>query len=666
MKSKESIDRVLNDASEPKANMAILIAANNDEKTRFISKDRLSSIGKKLFKKHFSDDEMFSPFTADDILPGTIEEIQATTAYKDWADDTKPATTILLVWGSSGSGKSRILDAVNENPDSTREPVNQDDPNIYVAAYILSDKRSKTTANKKSSGSSIPYALKIVALQVARQSTAYAKDLLLQLQKQEKMHFEDDIDKTWNTLRLSKFTVRRPSILYILLDAVESENLVDLGKLLALFSESQKEPGETLKIKILLAMNSSEEKVRELIQSGGLHEISAKEIGQKLIPSFVTNEMLQKGLFQDSDRETRRLKHYTLKQLTASRDTNFDKARRKLNNIRDAIENNLLRGDLQRLLEDAGSKSVEREGQEILRELERTLGSTDAALLNSILKWLTASQWRCMKLPILEAALHLENASLPIEPLTKKINHRFGRALVWRGETVCMNDSVEMYLREAWNNETDRGRTPVDEPRITLDISIKNATQLMVEQFVWNLNEHMVSGNFDFGPVKANGTIHLEVDKLSAQLEVTHLCFKLMNEGWDDDTQAMLSYAYTEFPRHLALLRDMQHLINNNERKTIGEDLIAFLADTYCFDQRHQSYGDGAWMIDLDLTSAVKFWLTDEMTLRQLPLKEQRWIQQSLDPNAGPLAFMRSQAVSIWPEMAFRLEIRVSRTVGLD
>lgn len=638
LESEENTKKILRDNGELLTGVGQLLANSNDEKMKFANKDRVQAIRKSLFDgKGPADEEMSAGVFDDDIVPNTFETIETTSEYQTWDQDETNST--LVIWGSSGSGKSRFMDAIKQHLDNARNNAERDRRSIYVAAFNFSEKISKTTGRKKFGKSLVPHALRVLAFQVAEQSTTYAKDLFLQLETNKIKTNDDDHESVWKSLRLAKLNISPSPRLYILLDAVDAE-LEDARTLMKLLGDQREIAA--LRIKVLLTTARAEDGADMLTHNYSL-AISAADIKAKLLPSFVRSKMIEMGIFQDPEKSSRLLRQKVFEGVVQPHVT-FRNAAEKLSKIKAAIEDSAPRSIITDILDERSIGSTAQEGQSIMTSLETSLNSGDIALLSSILMWLIGSDGTCLTLETLEAALRFEKADLPIEPLAKKIKSTFSKAIAWRSNDVVeLQPGVEAFLTARHEHLQLQG----NEPLITMEISIRDATPSAVTQFVWNLHESLTNGKFEFDATNTKGR-RIQVSKLSTHMTIISLCFKILSEGWTDDTEEMMWYAQWEVPRQLVLLQEMQRNVRKSDRKLIGEGLISFLRDPQAFEDHHQRYSDiRSWCSDEDKLNAFRFWLEDEETVQQLPIKEQRWIREVMKAENGKLGFLCDLVQSI-------------------
>ncbi|KAJ9603191.1 hypothetical protein H2200_012486 [Cladophialophora chaetospira] len=261
MNNSEATKQILSVTSEMNAEVKLLVARSNNEKTKQVNKDRLSRICRKLFERP-PGDEILIALPQEDMLPDTLDTLQATTEHQQWLEDLATPRSVLVLWGPPGCGKSRMLEAVRAHLEILRDEAGKDQANTYTAFFDFNDTRFKAARGLKGKGAAsfISDALRIMAYQVASQSTTYTTDLVVATDsKAAKISKETDIEALWSLLGLSRLSTSATSTLYVLLDGMEEQGAEGQKLLRALLnSEASQAPG-SLRIKILMTWTSNPE-----------------------------------------------------------------------------------------------------------------------------------------------------------------------------------------------------------------------------------------------------------------------------------------------------------------------------------------------------------------------------------------------------------------------
>lgn len=654
MNNSEATKQILSFAGEMRSDVRLLVARSNIEKTKQVNKDRLDRIGRKLFDRP-PGEEMLVALKQEDTLPKTLETLQATEEYKQWSEDSSSARSVLILWGPAGCGKSRMLEEFRAHLEVQRDDADKGEPNTYTAFFDFNDTRPKAVQDQRGKGptSSISHALRSIAYQVANQSTTYATDLFVQLSKGSdskaaNIRQEKDVEALWSSLGLAQLSTTETSTLYILLDGIERESPTEEQKLMrALLKTPDRIAPELLRIKILLTRKLKPEPDTSVSSA-----LSLNQVNQDLVVAFAFEEMKRLDILQHRHKETRTLRRDVLKRLsTHPEHFTFEIVKARLAMLKKAIDDEAPKGTMDTILNTKVSYDSAGEGRALLEELEREFAqkTKSVVLLNKLLIWLVLSHTEYWGIEELEAALHLENAELPIEPLGVKISRSYHKAIDTGERFVSLNPVLRDVLHENSLPIDGKDAPALEERSISLNITINNADESTIKQFVWDLNEHMSTGRFDFSKTSGQNAIaKIGVSAVEGNLTITRLCFKLMNEGWDKQTEPLLWYACAYLPRHLAYLQKMALKIRASDKHMIGEGLVTLLRENYVFEQNHEHHGtDPSWMENDDEIGAIRFWLAEPETKGQLPLKERRWIDGALQESRGRLGFLLDLAIAI-------------------
>lgn len=639
LKHEEDVKEILASAGETNVFVRSLAVANNDEKTKLVNKGRIDTIVDKIFPKGergLAQDPSQMPQSQEDLLFDTFEALANHEKYKQWIYSSPSGRAALFLLGPPGTGKSRMIEALKDKLDKIRSSASKNAPSTYVAFYGFSGQRTRTSKDDKRTNSSIPHALRSMAVQVAQQSTNYAKDLARQLQQEQNISQMDDIERLWQALRLSTFDAPPESSLYLLFDGVEQERESMIHALVNIFAGSKRQQkNDRLRVRAVLA---GDPKVRFAGSSAAT--ISMDDLNKELVQAYAIKEMKRLQIFQDFDKKSTARRELVVQTLRDSEACNFVTVRQKLERLRDAVDNDCPSSELTRVLADEKGQTYNAAAKQLLDKLAVTLSPKHISQLNSIIMWTLYSQsnWP-FQIQELEAVLYLEQDKDTLESLDKKIKQRYGGVFNRDDSSLYLNPNLREYLSHSDDSPSSSEEACV--PLITMNISIQDAQEKVVRQFIWNLNEQMSSGKFDFASHSDVSKNKIRVNRLDGHLTITRLCFKLLNEGWQEQTEAMVSYALDYTPKHLTELRKMVSRISTTDKKMLGQGLVGFLSDPYYFaEDPEKDFGSGEyWLVESEDVESVRFWL--QQSLDQLQPHEARWVKQVTQQSEGRLGHMK-------------------------
>lgn len=640
------------------------VTANSDEKTQTVNQERLKNIEARIYAKHdrfLIGESSQLPSYMDEFIPDTLPNLHKWQQYHDWKEAAAgPERAALLLTGDVGSGKSCMMAALKEELDNIRLNAQKGAPSTYVALHVFSGHQSGISNDGdkfKSSSSTILAALRSMAVQVARQSTYYAADLEKQLsiENNQKINKVDNIEALWGLLRLSTFKAPPEAVMYLLFDGIEKETESNIRALLRLFVGSQAERQQrkdTLKVRAVLTFTT---KLRYAL-GFSIPEIPMDIVTEELIQQHAEGELERLRIFQGTDKKSfaRRtsiidaVKKFGIQANSSRRTWNFADVNHKLKQIYSAIQRGASSGELSEILDDEPQKKVNPNRKRELQKLTATLSSKQVSEINQLLPWLLYSELKSeswMGVDELEAVLFLATNIDSLQSLTQKMQDPFARLFQYRSGLVRLNQDVEAVLRQG---EEDPVTTPfLDEPRISLDISIRNTQEAVVRQFVWKLNEEVSKGLFDFSSYADASANGLHANKLEGYLTITRLCLKLLNEGWTEETEAVVWYAREHLPKHFIELHRRIAQVSLSDRSIITRGLVSFLRDPYHLihdEDRH--FGDGEyWLADSASKEAVYSWL--QKTSSQLQGSEKRWADTVLQAKYSNIEHLRGVACSV-------------------
>lgn len=640
------------------------VTVNSDEKTQTVNKERLRNIEERIYAKHdrfqIEESSPLPPYL-DYFLPNTLSALHRWTSYRTWKKATTGANrAALLLTGDVGSGRSCMMGALKEELDGMRLNAQKGEPSTYVALYTFLGHRfgmGDDNDKLKSMGSFIPSALRSMAVQVARQSTYYAADLdnQISMEKNQSINKVDNIDTLWGLLRLSTFEAPPGAVMYLLFDGIEMENESNVRALLRLFVGSQAErhqKRDTLKLRAAFTFSTQ---LRYALEYQ-IPEIRMDAVTEELIERYTRDELKRLGIFQGTDRVSyaRRediinaVQRFSDRTHKSRRTWNFTDVNQKLKQIYGAIQRDASSNELKEILEDDPQQTIYPNRKMELNKFTASLSHKQVREINQLLPWLLYSELKFeywMRVEELEAVLFLAVNTDSLQNLTQKVQGQFAKLFQYRSGRMKLNEDVEAILRQG--EEDSVAASVSDEPRISLDISIRNTQEAVVRQFVWKLNEEVSKGLFDFSSYADASANGLHANKLEGYLTITRLCLKLLNEGWTEETEAVVWYAREHLPKHFIELHRRIAQVSLSDRSIITRGLVSFLRDPYHLihdEDRH--FGDGEyWLADSASKEAVYSWL--QKTSSQLQGSEKRWADTVLQAKYSNIEHLRGVACSV-------------------
>lgn len=219
-----------------------------------------------------------------------------------------------------------------------------------------------------------------------------------------------------------------------------------------------------------------------------------------------------------------------------------------------------------------------------------------------------------LDLESLEAALYLQRDKKSLEPLKRKIEHRFEEVLELAGTRVHAKDSVEEFIRYS-------PHVPINEPAAS------------------SLNEAAVSG-----------TAKLVFSQNTATLTIVSRLLRALNDDRIRRQGApLIKYANTYLPGHLEQCAES---LGNSEYaeewKVIGKGLVNFLRDPDSIGSAWdlQSFEPYEWLADVNI-HAMQTILRNKELQDQLKPIERRWAIKNTTTKTPRAPFLRAMAETV-------------------
>lgn len=659
LKSKEKSDQILDTLGESNVMLRSLFSANKDEKTLRVNKERLHKIEDLLF----SNEERHIDVRSQKLMPslfllqGTMDALEANPTFQKWYKADEHSTKLLLLNGEQGTGKTALLQALADKFNLARNELIQPGPSIYVASYSFNADHGRQIGKAGgTSKSSIPYALRNLALQVAEQSTRYSEFLDNILRTKKELKIEQSITKLWDSLGFLNFSAPKGSTMYLLFDGLEHENEDSVTELQNIFLATKKSDNSlrdiqhatsnaTLNLRIVASGDRKSLESRERSVS----MIKMSEFNCHLIKTYTEDQLDACACFADDDPQTMDYRDNVINTLPEKANGNFNIVRQKIALIHEAWKNDASTEELTRILEEDTSLAVSEEGKKTLNQLGKSLTAQHIEQLNLLLLCIfytmNGNLWLISEL---EAFLYLEFPRRSLEPLSKKVWERFKNVFEPYYNCVRIEERVRSALEEM--SEASPTNAQKDKSLITMSINISNASEEVVRKFIWELNEQVMAGKFDFSTTDSCSTTgKIYVNKLEAHKTFVRWYLKLLNEPPQKETQTLIFSAKWMLPYHLQELRQMSDSVPLSDVQQIGQGLVNYFSDPFNIEQ-HLDFGHLSIVgpsHGKEGFETIQQWLEDPRAVRYLSLNEKRWIETVKKAPEGKFGYLRQMASGI-------------------
>lgn len=624
-----------------------LAADNLESKNLKVDRDRILKIDKALdLTDAMVNDPLESLRLAKKLLYDEILEVlKGESDFTDWddydtADEAKARKRLLYIGGEASTGKTKLLSALVQRIDARRKALHEkqqearenkslrDDRSIYVVYYSFVAS-GKGRDREKRFDTPVHTALKAMAAQLARQSTRYANalsDILEELQKRQMT-----LDEIWAALKMHEYDAPAFSVLYMFFDGLDQlkSSLPELGKIFKTPDAQKKaKDSESGKLRLRVVFTGKPDNNKKLDLDSDLPMINIANINTPLIKSYVDVQLQDRTIFQDDDEASRERRAKVLDLIPSNCNGSFDVADQKLKLLETAIEKDRDSDELMSDLESATFNSVADEGRKILEKLSIELSEQHRAQLRELLIWTIYAERR-PELGELEGALYLQRNKTSLEPLRRKITGRFEEALELIDDYVYPRDPIEEAIKYS-DYELSTSGAHEDKPKILVDLSLKNADESSLKQFVRDLNQRISDGAFDFSSHLKQSEAGMELFFGPGVAELT-IVSRLLRALNDDrvrrQTVALVRYACRNLPPHLERFQD-DYMVKTplQDVVAVAKGLVNFLSDSesiaYAWDSL--SFEPYEWLSDSAII-AIKTILQHKNALEELDPIERRW-----------------------------------------
>lgn len=673
LESKASIRQVIQEtayAHETNKDTNIMVTAltadSTESKNLKIDKDRIIKIDKAL---DLTETMVAMPLEALQRashidLESTIALLKDKDEYKQWTN-LETLRKVLYISGGSGSGKTNVLSALAQQIEDDKRRLHaqqseelktkqqKSDRAIYFTYYSFSDIVKGTDRGKYDTP--VHDAFKIIAAQLARQSTRYASALafvptLEKLQKGQKT-----LKQLWNDLKLIDLATIVPaqSVLYIFLDGLDElkDSLKELGTTIKVSAskDSDKVSSETLRLRVIFTGSpETEDKLKKDNTNIGIFTIRMSEINTTLIREYVDAKMKKENILQDDDEESKKVRIQVLEAIPASANGSFAVATQKLRTVTEAIEEDV---DPDVLIQKLEVTTFEDEGKRILDHLNLNLSQQHKEQLKELFIWSVYAKTR-PELDHLEAALYLQRDKKSLEPLRQKIERRFDKAFDVFDNTVYPKAAIEEVIRLP----SDRSLVDMAQPKSsksTRSFRGENGDQRTLDVLLSYLQSKGINEDDEpqVRPVEANSTDKLTPNERFAEFTILTRLFRALNDDRvRQQARALILYAMDFLPSHLQVFAESIDDASNEELQIVGKGLVNFLRDSESIEAACAVHLPNfvEWMPCNDGTiKSMRTILTNPRVQEQLEHIERRWAKNNTAKGSGRALFLDNMATTI-------------------
>ena len=557
--------------------------------------------------------------------------------YKQWTDFESGFNALLMLSGSSGTGKSNLAAAIRDKLTAQSRKPDSSSTRVSLGCYGFGkiEKSSRDGASKYPRQSLL--ALKYMAVQMAKQNFLYARNLSSHLESKD-LSFSQDLNVKDLAKELFPPPNTKDTTLYVLLfdglDQISSDEATQLVDTVLSLDSS----------KTRIAMTGAEEVFYESLEYLGKTQNLAKRIrvqdyNESDITLYIEFELKLHKALQDDGAGISRIVDSIRKQLPKIANGNFDNARQIIERAKGAVESDQSEEEVQSLISADTLENKDSLIRRIINELNNSLNAQEIEQLNELLIWAIYGN-EYMSLDEMRATFFLRMNRAPLQNLEDKVKEKYSKLLDVRPDNdddpilYIKNSDVEDFFRKSGRDDQPANSEANDDPKISMNITINNVDASKVQRFFWDLSEKMVFDKFPFTDSSPDlvQKARISANKAEANLTLTRRCFDLLFDEPNEETKILGRYATRQLTVHLGLLRESvgEGVIELTEREEVLGNLIGLLQSPNCID-RHlnwEFFEDKSWLGGRNQFEAITAWLHDSEATARLNRRDLIWLKQ--------------------------------------
>ncbi|KAE8450789.1 hypothetical protein EG329_005702 [Mollisiaceae sp. DMI_Dod_QoI] len=335
----------------------VLVADASDKKTERITSERVDTIAKTLSVPR--DSAQVAKQALQDIrghlLQGSLQWLLDLDAYKEWVTPVTKSIPLLLLSGDPNTGKSSLVAFIDKDLRS------RNIPNVAIAYYAFTGRDAKSTRDKNKDDI-VSAALKSMAVQLATQNKAYAKDLSGLKESDLKLpetHKEFPERHLWDKLQFSKDPQSQdPLNLILLFDGLDQLPESHTSKFLDLLVDESRSPAKTDRLRLRILATGKNQRGGE-----NINNIQIVDYNEDDIKLYIERELNKDEDLQGQHVEMPDLLKSIREKLLGVASGSFSIVDQKLARIREAVDSDAYSDDLTAIIEENPSEDPDKLAQ---------------------------------------------------------------------------------------------------------------------------------------------------------------------------------------------------------------------------------------------------------------------------------------------------------------
>jgi hypothetical protein len=609
----------------------LLVKAETDRNAEKKETERIAILHKALLVKSESDpasNKAISDFSEAGVEKSGnwIEDIDE---YKSWADLDSKDNSLLFLSGGVHSGKTYLVSAIVQKLQSYHRKL-IDIPTRTSIAYYYFPQRDKKPDIDGIRDSQLPVtAIKSMAIQIAKQNTVYAKEMVRLWENKESSFRDITCKEICNKLQLLTYT--KGAAFILLFDGLDQ-----------LSERASRELFETLvdapkNVRIIFSGSSeSLERLKSVSAARSVVSIAIEEHNVTDIERYVDRKLKTDDLLQDTETETLKLKTSIKEGLAKLAAGNFGRAQRIVERIKEAISADKSAEDITALLQDDSFEDGTTIAKNITRDLNASLNAQEIEQLSVLLIWGMYGN-TYFTVDDLKVALFLHYDRTPLQPLEQKLIGKYAKVFtIKEDKQVMVNYDISTMFKATPTSRLGKGLDGKERSDISMTVTINHVDSSTVRRFFWDLSENTMFHKFPFDNLQDSRAEKINSNPVDAHLTISKQCFKLILSEPDSKTKCLVPYAVRQILSHLESLQVYADsgVLDSSEKTEIIQSLVSLLYETDSI----KKHWDGSEAITawLDSVDTIQAWLRYPEA-RNLSIPTYRsWVENCLkSPNPG-------------------------------
>ncbi|KAL8822530.1 MAG: hypothetical protein Q9191_006735 [Dirinaria sp. TL-2023a] len=580
-------------------------------------------------------------------LQNTGSWLEGNDVYKQWAD-FESEDSLLLLGGKSGCGKSHLAIAILDSLKKRHNVANDDSMRVSLASYRFQK------PEKPSRDDAIKDALKCIAVQIAKQNLVYRKNLSSYLESKDLSFLRDlSVQDFFKDLIPPPNMKDTQGTAYVLLfDGLDQLSADVANQLLAAIFALESAKTRSMVI-------GTDEFFQSCLKSQGrsldvIPNIRIVDHNVADVKSFIDSELQACQVLQGDAREIIAIKNTVREKLPDIVEGNFNEAKQIIERVSEGVESEKSVEDIKKLVSEETLMNKDAATERLVKDLNESLNAQEIEQLNELLIW-TIYAYKYLSVDEMRAALYLRTKRTPLQSLEDKVARKYSKLLqidTDNNNTFWMkNDYLEDFFVKSKRQKQEIDTNEVNDPRISMTITIDHVKLSKIQRFFWDLSEKIVLDKFAFtssltGP---NDTVKIGANKTESHLLLVRRCFDLLLGEPVEETKILCEYALINLLTHLHFLLEevASGLLESIERVNIVDELVILLQSPDCIERHltERYFWQRCWLDPEWELQTIQLWLCDSEAMSRLNRKGLSWLKKV--QSAGRLSALKDIAAMI-------------------